>query len=101
EALLSLGFDGEPRIAFERLLHGVEAVAVDKLEDDRREHGAPKRLEHLFGIAPDFGIESGAAGVEHADDGPIARCEPKRFAEARAAKAVRDRSARDHFRGPR
>ena len=75
KALLAFRLNGQPRIAFERLLHRVEAVAVGKLEYDRRKAGAPKRLQHLLGIAPDLRIEAGAAGVEHADHRPIARGE--------------------------
>ena len=80
-------------------LHRVEALAVGEPEDQRRESEAAERLQHLLGVAPDLGIEAGAPGVEHADDGPVARGEAQRLADARALEAVGDRAARD--RSPR
>ena len=97
KALLAFGLDGQARVAFERLLHRVEAVAVDELEQDRRKAGASKRLQHLLGVAPNFGIEAGAAGIEHADDDPVTRRETQRFAKTSAAETARDRASGNDF----
>ena len=101
EAPLALGFDGEPRIALELALHVVEAVGIGEPEQQRREAGAAERLQHLLGVAPDLGVEAGAAAVEHADDRPVARREAHGLAEAGALEAAGDRAAGDDFRGAR
>ena len=80
-------------------LDRVEAVGIGEPEEQRRKADAAKRLQHLLGVAPDLGVEAGAAGVEHADDRPVARGEAQRLAEAGALEAAGDRAAGDDLGG--
>src|SRR5205085_10058946 len=101
EARLALRLEGESWIGLDGLLDRVEALAVRELEDERRESGAPESLQQLLGVAPDLRIEARAAGLEYADDSPLARRETEPLAERSAPEPASDRVACDHFRGSR
>ena len=54
---------------------------------------SPEGLHHLLAVAPDLGIKTAAACVEHAHHRPVASGKSQRLAQAPARKAPRHRPA--------
>src|SRR5258708_6181858 len=96
---LLLHIEDQALVGGDALEEGAEVARVLEAHDHRRVGGAPERLHHLLDVAPDLGVETRFAAVEHAHYRPLAPGEALLLADVHAVEAVGDAASDDDLGG--